>query len=138
MARFARYGRVALLAMTSGLAGCFLRAVLPIAPMEDVPDKIAQPVRRDARLAVLWVGHATVLIQMDDKLILTDPVFTATVGQLSKRMIEPGLDRANVPPVDAVLISHMHFDHLSLRSLEMLEKRIKRLYVPEGGLVYVP
>jgi N-acyl-phosphatidylethanolamine-hydrolysing phospholipase D len=48
------------------------------------------PVRRDARLAVLWVGHATVLVQIDDKFILTDPVFTEFVGGLSHRLIEPG------------------------------------------------
>jgi L-ascorbate metabolism protein UlaG (beta-lactamase superfamily) len=95
-------------------------------------------VRSDARLAVLWVGHATTLIQMDDKIILTDPVFTSTVGQLSKRLVEPGLDVENVPPVDAVLISHLHFDHLSLGSLEMLEKKIRRVYLPEGATVYVP
>jgi L-ascorbate metabolism protein UlaG (beta-lactamase superfamily) len=37
-----------------------------------------------------------------------------------------------------VLISHLHFDHLSLGSLEMLEKKIRRVYLPEGATVYVP
>ena len=53
---------------------------------------ITEPARPDARLAALWVGHATVLVQLDDKFILTDPVFTDTVGQISKRLVEPGLD----------------------------------------------
>lgn len=103
-----------------------------------VPNKVRHPYRPDARLAVLWVGHATALIQIDDKLILTDPVFTNTVGEVSKRLVEPGLDPKDLPPVDAVLISHMHFDHLSLGSLAMIEPKIRRLFVPQGGLVYIP
>ena len=103
-----------------------------------VPDKIVRPVRSDARLAVLWVGHATVLLQMDDKLILTDPVFTSTIGQVSRRLVEPGIDVENVPAVDVALISHLHFDHLSLGSLTLLERKIGTLIVPQKGLVYVP
>ena len=100
--------------------------------------KLEDPVRPEARLAALWVGHATVLVQMDDKFILTDPVFTHTVGNVSARLVEPGLDPQNLPQLDAVLISHLHFDHLSLGSLDMLQDKPKALFVPEGGLVYVP
>jgi L-ascorbate metabolism protein UlaG (beta-lactamase superfamily) len=103
-----------------------------------VPDRITQPLRTDARLAVLWVGHATVLVQMDDKLILTDPLLENTVGQLTRRLQEPGIDPANLPPLDAVVISHMHFDHLSLGSLDLIESKVHRLIVPQGGMVYVP
>lgn len=105
---------------------------------EEVPHKITQPVREGARLAVLWVGHATALVQIDDKVFLTDPVFTSTVGQLSKRVVEPGIRVEDVPRLDVVLISHMHYDHLSLESLRLLGSRIHRLVVPEGGLTYVP
>ncbi len=100
------------------------------------PERVSKtdhPVAPDARLAVLWVGHATVLVQMGDKVILTDPVFTSTVGQLSKRLVEPGVDPERLPPIDAVLISHMHFDHLSLGSLAMLEDKIRTLILPRGG-----
>ena len=47
---------------------------------EPVLNRTHHPARLDARLAVLWVGHATTLVQMDDKFILTDPVFTSTVA----------------------------------------------------------
>ena len=103
-----------------------------------ITDKITEPYRSDARLSVLWIGHATVLIQMDDKFILTDPVFTPTVGQVSKRLVEPGIDPVNLPQIDAVLISHMHIDHYSPASIEMIEKKIKQLLIPQGGFVYVP
>lgn len=93
---------------------------------------------KDAGVRVSWIGHATVLVQIGDKTILTDPVFTTTVGQVSKRRVEPGLLPSQLPKVDAVLISHMHFDHLSLGSLDAIEARTVRLFVPRGGVVYLP
>jgi N-acyl-phosphatidylethanolamine-hydrolysing phospholipase D len=104
----------------------------------EVPNKITKPERDDARLAVLWIGHATVLLQLDDKFILTDPNLTPTSGMFSKRIVEPGIDPANLPLLDVVLLSHMHVDHLSYGSLDLLEKKTKQLLVPEGGLVYIP
>jgi len=103
-----------------------------------IPNKITDPYRADARLSVLWVGHATTLIQIDDKMILTDPVFTTTVGQFSKRLVEPGIDPDNLPSLDAVLVSHMHIEHLSPASLDMFESKIQNLLIPQGGLVYIP
>ena len=94
--------------------------------------------RDDARLAVTWLGHATVLLQMDDRFVLTDPLLTDTAGQLSTRLQQPGMDPADLPPLDVVAVSHMHFDHLSLGSLDLVESRTRRLFVPRGGLVYVP
>ncbi len=122
---------LALLALTA----C---AGFALGPVQRVPNRITQPRRADARLAVLWVGHATTLLQMDDRFVLTDPLLTDSVGQLTQRLQEPGIDPANLPPIDAVLISHMHFDHLSLGSLDLIEPKVRRLFVPRGGLVYVP
>ena len=103
-----------------------------------VAARITAPARPEARLAALWVGHASVLVQLDDKFILTDPVFTDTVGQISKRLVEPGLAAEDLPPLEAVLVSHLHFDHLSLGTLDLIEPKVRRLYLPEGGTVYVP
>jgi N-acyl-phosphatidylethanolamine-hydrolysing phospholipase D len=113
-------------------------AELGFQDIRPVQPKITNPVRRDAELAVLWVGHATVLIQIADKFVLTDPVFTDTVGQVSKRLVEPGILVESLPPIDVVLVSHMHFDHLSLGSLERIEPKVRDLVVPQRGLLYVP
>ena len=122
------------------LTGCgFARALAgPFIRSETVANKITHPVRSDARLAVLWVGHATVLLQMEDRIILTDPVFTSSVGQLSKRTVEPGLEPSSVPHLDAVLISHLHFDHLSLESLDILTPKIAHMFLPRSGTSYLP
>jgi L-ascorbate metabolism protein UlaG (beta-lactamase superfamily) len=133
---------VALVACASALllGGCFVvRALGPLfATPRKLEHKIAHPARDDARLAVTWVGHATVLVQIDDKFVLTDPVFTSTIGMVSKRVVEPGLDLEALPLLDAVVISHVHFDHLSQSTLHDLAPKTRALLLPEGGLVYVP
>jgi L-ascorbate metabolism protein UlaG (beta-lactamase superfamily) len=131
-----------LAALVVGLPAClFARAATrSMATLVSSPKKVKQerhPVRPDARLAVVWIGHATALIQIDDKVILTDPVFTSTVGQLSKRLVEPGIDPEDLPPVDAVLISHLHYDHLSLGSVVEIQKRIRTMLMPPGGTAYL-
>lgn len=105
-----------------------------------VKNKIKHPIGSDVRLSALWIGHSTVLIQMDDKVIITDPILTETIGELARRVVEPGIDAENIPACDLILISHPHFDHLSLGSLEILEKKSKNaaLVFPDGLENYLP
>ena len=107
------------------------------ADIEPAPHMITSPIRSDAGLAVGWVGHATVLIQIDDKLIVTDPFFTNTVGMLVRRYVKPGLDPTVLPRVDYTLISHIHFDHFNYESLDMLPHN-GALILPPGALAYTP
>lgn len=86
-----------------------------------VLNKIRDPIKPNVRLSVLWIGHATALIQMDDKVIITDPLLTETVGEFARRVFQPGIDIDRIPKSDIILISHPHFDHLSFGSLEILE-----------------
>jgi len=137
-----RRSLLVLLTALAVLPGCRIgRAVTRSASaLVSSPREVKQnkhPVAKDARLAVVWVGHATALIQIEDKVILTDPVFTNTVGQLSKRLVQPGIDAKDLPPLDAVLISHMHFDHLSLGSLEMIAPKVRTLLLPRAGTAYL-
>lgn len=106
-------------------------------PVQPVPNRVEAPLRSDVGLSILWVGHATVLIQIHDKVIITDPVFTKTVGLLAKRSVEPGLDPAAITRLNAILISHLHFDHFSYGSLGMLPKQAT-LIVPPGAGEYTP
>lgn len=106
-------------------------------PTQHVPHTVASPLRPDVGLSVLWIGHATTLIQIHDKVIITDPVFTKTVGLLAKRSIDPGLAPSTITRLDDILISHMHFDHFSYASLDLLSKKAT-LCFPAGGIEYVP
>ncbi len=102
-----------------------------------VPNKISAPVLPDVRLSVLWIGHACVLIQIHDKVFLTDPSFSRTVGMVSKRVVEPGIDPSSLRRVDYVLISHIHFDHLNYSSLAEIPKG-GTLFIPDGAGRYTP
>jgi N-acyl-phosphatidylethanolamine-hydrolysing phospholipase D len=106
-------------------------------PIPAAPHMITTPILPGAQLAVSWVGHATVLIQMHDKLIVTDPFFTNTIGLVARRSVKPGLDPATLPKVDFTLVSHIHFDHFNFGSLDMLPKG-GELVIPEGALQYTP
>ena len=106
-------------------------------PIPDPPRMITTPVLPDPGLAVGWVGHSTVLIQIHDKIFITDPLFTNTIGMLVKRFVKPGLDPSILTRVDFTLISHMHFDHLSYGSLEDLPKN-GVLVIANGLARYTP
>jgi N-acyl-phosphatidylethanolamine-hydrolysing phospholipase D len=106
-------------------------------PIDTVSQKIAHPIVPTVGLSVLWVGHATCLIQIGDKVFLTDPAFTSSIGMIAKRWIEAGLDPYAIDRLDIVLISHVHFDHLSYGSLEMLPKSAY-LLMPTGASAFLP
>jgi N-acyl-phosphatidylethanolamine-hydrolysing phospholipase D len=105
---------------------------------ESLPHRLVAVRRPEARIAALWVGHATVLVQLDDKFVLTDPVFTRFVGGVSPRLVEPGIAVEHLPAIDAVLVSHRHFDHLSKGSLRQIAGKTRAVLVPVGAAADVP
>lgn len=73
------------------------------------------------------VGHAAFLIQMDGLNILTDPIWSDRCSPVSwagpRRHQPPGIRFSDLPPIDALLISHNHYDHLDLPTLQRLAAR---------------
>lgn len=88
-------------------------------------------------LKITLINHATVLIQTGGVNILTDPVFsdwiTPVPGIGTKRSRPPGVNFENLPPIDIVLISHNHYDHMDIPTLEMLNEHHKPLFVVPLG-----
>lgn len=88
---------------------------------------------------VTWVGHATVLVEMDGVRFLTDPMWSKRASPLAwlgpARRVEPGIAFEDLPAIDFVLISHNHFDHLDLPTLKRLAERDPetRFVVPLGN-----
>ena len=90
------------------------------------PGKPAPRIEGDGMVAT-WVGHATMLIQTQGINILTDPVWSDRVGPFDRigptRVAAPGVAFDDLPPIDLVLISHNHYDHLDKTTLGKLWQR---------------
>lgn len=89
-------------------------------------------------VAVTGINHATDLIQFAGLNVLTDPIFSERASPLSwigpRRVRPPGLDFDALPPIDAVLVSHNHYDHMDLRILRRLHRCHRpRFVVPLGN-----
>jgi N-acyl-phosphatidylethanolamine-hydrolysing phospholipase D len=93
--------------------------------------------RQNARHSVptaTWIGHSTVLVQMDGVTFLTDPIWSDTAGPASglgaRRLVAPPLALDDLPPIDFVVVSHSHYDHADLPTLRALAERGARIFVP--------
>jgi L-ascorbate metabolism protein UlaG (beta-lactamase superfamily) len=89
------------------------------------------------QLRVTFVNHSTVLLQLNDLNILTDPIWSERASPISfagpKRVRPPGIRFEDLPPIDLVLVSHDHFDHLDFATLERLASTFRpRFIVPLG------
>ncbi len=77
-------------------------------------------------LRVTWMGHSSLLIEIDGYRILTDPVWSDRASLVSfagpKRFYAPALAIEDLPPLDAVLLSHDHYDHLDRSTIQHLQK----------------
>src|SRR5438105_15449495 len=95
----------------------------PITPAFAKPEPLKW---NDAEVTAAWIGHSTVLINFFGIKILTDPVLFPRIGIRlpfltvgPKRLTQPALTFAELPPIDLVLLSHAHFDHIDRRTLKL-------------------
>jgi L-ascorbate metabolism protein UlaG (beta-lactamase superfamily) len=90
--------------------------------------------RKNDVLNVSWIGHSSLMINIDGHRILTDPVFARRVSIAGPTRFngDAPVDIDDVPEVDAVVISHDHYDHLNRYSVQRLSARTARFVVPAG------
>jgi L-ascorbate metabolism protein UlaG (beta-lactamase superfamily) len=93
-------------------------------PMTGQPQPL-ELVRGD-ELGVTFIGHSSFMLQINGKNLLVDPVLTKRLVVL-RRQRRPGLQVKDMPPIDVVLVTHAHMDHLSLVSLRRVVRATKRL-----------
>lgn len=98
---------------------------------------VPQPRVNGKGLRVTFVNHATVLIQTDGLNILTDPIWSERASPVSwagpKRHRPPGLRFEDLPPIDVVVISHNHYDHLEIKTLVRLNAEHRPRFVSGLG-----
>jgi L-ascorbate metabolism protein UlaG (beta-lactamase superfamily) len=86
-------------------------------------------------LRAFWIGHASTYVEIDGLRFLLDPVFAERVSPLPvgpRRFHAPPIALADLPRIDAVLISHDHYDHLDMDTVRHLAQRGSRFFVPLG------
>lgn len=88
---------------------------------------------------VTWIGHSTLLVQLDHVTFLTDPIWSEWAspapGIGPRRLVDPGVALDALPKIDFVVISHNHYDHLDVPTLRSLARRSPetRFLVPLGN-----
>jgi L-ascorbate metabolism protein UlaG (beta-lactamase superfamily) len=97
-------------------------ARVPIVPYPAPPATVER-----GHVAVTFIGHSTFLVRTASTVILTDPVFTSHAGPFGRtgprRVRLPAVPPSALPPVDLVLVSHNHYDHLQPSSLRLFSDR---------------
>ena len=103
-------------------------------PLTGTPGQPISPA--PGEFGVMFLGHSSFLIQIDGKNILVDPVF-ATRLIVMRRQRRPGVRIADLPPIDAVLVTHAHMDHLNRPTLRKIARATRRL-TGRAPVVIVP
>lgn len=86
-------------------------------------------------LRAFWIGHASVYVEIDGLRVLIDPIFSDYASPFEmgpRRFFKPPIALADLPPIDAVLISHDHYDHLDMPSIQQLAGKGTAFFVPLG------
>ncbi len=101
-----------------------------------IPITPTKPAAHSQEMRATWIGHATVLIQVDGLNILTDPIWAERAGPFGfgpARVTEPGIRFDDLPKIDLVLVSHNHYDHMDLATIKRLWERDRPLIVTSLG-----
>ena len=102
---------------------------------KSVPVWQAKPEPRVSGVRITMVGHASLLIQAGGANLLTDPIWSERASPLAfagpRRVTAPGIAFDDLPPIDAVLLSHNHYDHLDVATL-------RRLHAAHAPLMVMP
>ena len=105
--------------------------------------EIIRPRGGDGDFAATWIGHSTVLLQFGGLNLITDPVFSQRAFPVQwlgpRRVMDPGLSIGELPPLDLVLLSHNHYDHLDRPAVKQIARKHPRAtwVVPLGVRQYL-
>ena len=126
----------------TGLAGAFWKiltdpqATRPPKPLPTVkPDWPAFLAAPEGKSRFVWFGHSTLLMRIGGQTVITDPVFGDSVSPvpvMMKRFQPAPVEIGELPPVDVVLISHSHYDHLEKDSVQALNSKGSHFVVSLG------
>ncbi len=111
------------------------RSPKQVLPVENLNAKSFKE-KASTGLRVTWLGHSSFIIEIEDKILLADPVWSKRISPVS--IIGPGrfhpvpISINDLPPIDAIVITHDHYDHLDKVTIDSLKDQIKQFIVPLG------
>ena len=109
--------------------------VTPKTPLPTVTPDFEAFQEPSDHLKVIWLGHSSVLLNVEGQKVLIDPVLsprTGPLGFLMKRFQKTVVTPAELPPIDLILITHDHYDHLDMATIKAFRKTDTRFMVPLG------
>ena len=96
-------------------------------PLAVGPSALIHPRQTDGALRATWIGHSTVLLQIGSMNVLTDPIWSERASPVAfagpKRLVPPAIPLASLPPLDVIVLSHDHYDHLDEPTVRHLAAR---------------
>ena len=109
-------------------------------PPSAIPLSVIPPASLQSRpppgLRAIWFGHSSVYMEIDTIRLLVDPVFSDYASPFDgigpKRFHPPPIAITDLPKIDAVIISHDHYDHLDMRTIQYLSSKGTHFFVPLG------
>jgi L-ascorbate metabolism protein UlaG (beta-lactamase superfamily) len=111
---------------------------LPARGADSVRQTVPERRVADGATRIVFINHATTLIQTEGVNILTDPVWADVVGVFdrigARRVRPPGVAFDDLPPIDVVLVSHNHYDHCDIGSLQKLDAAFSPTFIVPLGV----
>ncbi|PKB18012.1 MBL fold metallo-hydrolase [Flavobacterium sp. 5] len=109
----------------------------PKTPLNIIPFNLEEFEKPSENVRFIWFGHSVLLLRINGLTILIDPMFGSNAAPIApfpiKRFSENTLDLIDqLPPIDLVLLSHDHYDHLDYDSIQKLKPKVKQFYVALG------
>ena len=108
---------------------------VPAQPLPQVTPQMAEFMAPSDDLKIIWFGHSTFLLNFNGKTVLVDPMFSNSAAPVSfavKRFQPPVIGLEDLPPIDFILISHDHYDHLDMKSIQYFRDKAVTFVTPLG------
>ncbi|HFJ9437661.1 MBL fold metallo-hydrolase [Bacillus sp. BLCC-B18] len=124
-----------------GLMTDYFKMKSKLRPVKNLPIVLSDK-NNESLESVTWFGHSASLLKIEGKTLLLDPMFGDAFSPFplftSKRYSGAfSLERDDLQEIDAIIISHNHYDHLNYKSILQLKDRAKHFYVPTGVAQYL-
>lgn len=108
---------------------------VPKSKMPEDQVDIAKFMEDSGGLKFIWLGHSSLLVNFEGKIILIDPIFSSAASPVSfiaKRFQDPVIQLTDLPQVDFILISHDHYDHLDMDTVKFFKEKNVTFVAPLG------